>query len=120
MQDAPVDMDPISLIITSLDIKGAFPNTPHSLVQAIWEHMGLPFQGFLKAYLATRLYAVHTDVGASPWTRPTSGVQPGGGEVPFLFLVVTLPLAFYIRRSFSHVAPYALRTTLLAFADDMA
>ena len=27
MQNAVVDMDPISLIITSLDVKGAFPNT---------------------------------------------------------------------------------------------
>ena len=32
MQDAVVDMDPISLIIMSLDVKGAFPNTPHRLL----------------------------------------------------------------------------------------
>ena len=54
MQDAVLDMDLISLIITSLDVKGAFPNTPHRLVRAVWEHIGLPFQGFLQAYLATR------------------------------------------------------------------
>ena len=39
MQDAVVDMDPISLIITSLEVKGAFPNTPHRRLSAIWEHM---------------------------------------------------------------------------------
>ena len=49
MQDAVLDMDPISLIITSLDVKGAFPNTPHRLLRAVWEHMGLFFQGFLQA-----------------------------------------------------------------------
>ena len=43
MQDAVVDMDPIILIITSLDVKGAFPNTPHRLLRAVWKHMGLPF-----------------------------------------------------------------------------
>ena len=95
MQDAVVDMDPISLIITSLDVKGAFPNTPHRLLQAMGEHMGLPFQGFLRAYLATRLYAIQTDVGTPPRTHPTSGVPQRGAEGPFLFLLVTLPLAFW-------------------------
>ena len=47
MQDTVVDMDLISLIITSLDVKGAFPNTPHRLLRAAWKNIGLPFQGFL-------------------------------------------------------------------------
>ena len=54
LQDAVVDMDRISLIITSLDVKGAFPNTPHRLLRAVWKQMGFPFQSFLQAYLATR------------------------------------------------------------------
>ena len=82
--------------------------------------MGLPFQGFLQAYLATRMYAVKTDVGTNPWIHPTDGVPQGGAEGPFLFLLVTLPLAFYIRRTCPDVAPYTLRTTLLAFADNVA
>ena len=96
MQDAVVDMDPISLIITCLDVKGAFSNTPHRLLQAVWEHMGLPFQGFLQGYFATRMYAVKTDVGTTPWVHPTSGVPQGGAKGPFPFLLVTLPLAFFI------------------------
>ena len=120
MQDAVVDMDPMSLIITCLDVKGAFRNGPHRLPRAVWKHMGLPFQGFLQAYLATRMYAKTTDVGTSPWVHPASGVPQGGAEGPFLFLLVTLPLAFYIRRTYQDMAPYPLRTKLLAFADDMA
>ena len=120
LQDAVVNVDPISLIITSLDVKGAFPNNPHRLLRAVWEHMGLLFQGFPQAYLATRMYAIKTDVGTTPWVLPASGVLQGGAEGPFLFLLVTLPLAFYIRRTYPDVAPYPLRTTLLAFADDMA
>ena len=120
MQDAVVDMDPISLIITYLDVKGTFPNTPHRLLQAVWKHMGPPFQGFLQAYLATHMYAVKTDVGTTPWLHPASGVPQGGAEGPFLILLVTLPLAFYIRRTYPDVAPYPLRTYLLAFVDDMA
>ena len=120
MQSAVVDMDPISLILTSLDVKGAFPNIPHRLLRAVRKHMGLPFQGFLQAYLATRMYAIKTDVGTTPWVHPASRVPQAGAEGPFLFLVVTLPLAFYIRRTYPDVAPYPLRTTLLAFLDDMA
>ena len=120
MQNAVVDMDPISLIITSLDVKGASPNTPHRLLRAVWKHMGLRFQGFLQAYLATRMFAIITDVGTTPWVHPASRVPQRGAEGPFLFLLLTLPLAFYIRRKYPSVAPYPLRTTLLAFADDMA
>ena len=55
MQDAVVYMYPVSLIITSLDDKGAISNTPHSLLQAIWDHNGLPSQGTLQVYLSIRL-----------------------------------------------------------------
>ena len=120
MQDAVVDMDQMSLIITSLNVKGALANTPRRLLRAIWEHMGLSFQGFVQAYLAAHMYAIKTDVGATPWVHPTSGVPQGGAEGPFLFLLVTLPLACYTRRTYPDVASYPLRTTLLAFADDMA
>ena len=66
--------------------------------------MGLPFQGFLQAYLATRMYAVKPDVDTTPWVHFASGVPQGGAEGPFLFLLVTLPLAFYIRRTYLDVA----------------
>ena len=63
-------------------------------LRAVWEHMGVSFQGFLQAYLATRMYAVKTDVGTTTWVHPASGVPQGGAEGQFLFLLVTLPLAF--------------------------
>ena len=66
------------------------------------------------------MYALKTDVGTTPWVHPPSGVSQGGAEGPFPFLLVTLTLAFYIRGTYPDVAPYPLRTTLLAFADDMA
>ena len=66
------------------------------------------------------MYAVKTDLGTTPWVHPASGVPQGGAEGPFPFVLVTLPLAFFIRRTYPDVAPYPLRTTLLAFAGDMA
>ena len=66
------------------------------------------------------MYAVKTDMGTTPWVHPTSGVRQGDAEGPFLFLLVTLVLAFHMRRTYPDVAPYPLRTTLLGFADDIA
>ena len=79
IQHAVVDMPPINLIITSLDVIRAFPNSPHRLLRAVWKCMGLPFQGFLQAYLATRMYAVETDVGTTEavWgASPIPAAQP--------------------------------------------
>ena len=66
------------------------------------------------------MYAIKTDVGTTPWVRPASGVPQGGVGGPFLFLLVTVSLAFYIRRTYPDMAPCPLQTTLLAFANDMA
>ena len=82
--------------------------------------MGLPSQDFLHACVVTRGYALQTDVHPTSGTHPTSGVPQGGTEGLFLFLLVTLPLAFYIRRTYPDLAQYPLRTTILKFADDMA
>ena len=120
MQDAVVDMDPISLIITSLDVKRGLPL-----------HPAPPPTGCLGAH-GTLLPGLPASVPRHPHVRnknrrghhpmgPTRQWGPARGcESPFLFLLVTLPLAFYIRRTYPDVAPYPLRTTLLAFADDMA
>ena len=39
--------------------------------------MGLPFQGFLQAYLATRMYALKTDLDSSPWATPPVEARKG-------------------------------------------
>ena len=35
LQDIIADMAPVDLIIASLDVKGAFPNTPWLLLEAV-------------------------------------------------------------------------------------
>ena len=106
LQDTALDMNPYEMIMASLDVQGAFPHAPHRLLTEVWDAMGLPFLSLMTGYIQTRLYAVITAAGLTPWTGTDSGVPQGGAEGPFLYLLVTLPLA------------YPLRSPLINFADD--
>ena len=72
----------------------------------------------MTGYIQTRLYAVITAAGLTPWTGTDSGVPQGGAEGPFLYLLVTLPLAFELARVYPGYAPYPLRSPLINFADN--
>ena len=111
-------MDPVDLIIASLDVKGAFPNTPWLLLEAVWKRLGLPFYNFTSDYIRTRKYTVRTGAGLTPFLEPGSGVSQGGAEGPFLYLLVTLPLALAIEQDYPAYAPYPLLSPLVGFADD--
>ena len=63
-------MDPVDLIIASLDVKRAFPNTPWLLLEAVWKCMGLPFYNFASGYIRTRKYTVCTGAGLTPFLEP--------------------------------------------------
>ena len=108
----------MDLIITSLDVKGAFLNTPWLLLEAVWKRLGLPFYNFASGYIRTCKYTVRTGAGLTPFLEPGSGVPQGGAEGPFLYLLVTLPLALAIEQDYQayHPTPssppwWASRTT---------
>ena len=111
-------MDPVDLIIASLDVKGAFPNTPWLLLEAAWKHIGRPFYNFASGYIRTRKYTVRIGAGLTPFLEPGSGVLQGGAEGAFLYLLVTLPLALTIGQDYPAYAPYPLLSPLMGFADD--
>ena len=79
--------------------------------------MGLPFLPFTAGYIQTRLYAVITAAGLTPWTSTDSGVPQGCTEGFFLYLLVTLPLAFELARVYPVYDGYLLRSPLIDFAD---
>ena len=111
-------MDPVDLIIASLDVKGGFSNTPWLLLEAVRERMGLPFYNFASNYTRTRKYTVRTGAGLTTFLEPGSVVPQGGAEGPFLNLLVTLSLALTIDQDYLAYAPYALVSPLVGFADD--
>ena len=98
LQDTALDMNPYEMIVASLDAQSAFPHAPHRLLAEVWDAMGLPFLSFMTGYIQTRLYAVITAAGLTPWTGTDSGVPQGGADGPSLYLLVTLPLALELAR----------------------
>ena len=63
-------------------------------------------------------YTVRTGAGVTPFLEPGSGVPQEGAESPFLYLLVTLPLALTIEQDYPAYAPYPLPSPLVGFTDD--
>ena len=118
LQNTMLDMNPYEMIVASPDVQDAFPDTPHRPFREVWDAMGLQFLSFMSGYIQTRLYTVITAAGLTPWTSTDSRGTQGGAEVPFLYLLVTLPLAFQLARVYPGYTPYPLRSPLINFADD--
>ena len=60
------------------------------------EAAGPPFYNFTTKHIRTRRYAFSTGAGLTPFLEPGRGVPEGGAEGPFLYLLVTIPLALAI------------------------
>ena len=118
LQDIALDGNSYEMIVPFPDVQGAFPHAPHRPLMEEWDAIGLPFLSFMTGYIQTRLYAVITAAGLTPWTGTGSGVPQGGAEGPFLYLLVTLLLAFELARVYPGYAPYPLWSPLINFGDD--
>ena len=78
--------------MASVDVKGAFPNTPHRFKEEVWRQLGLPSRKFVGLYLRNKRYTVATGKGWTEWMTAGSGMPQGGLEGPFLYMLAMLPL----------------------------
>ena len=98
LYDTYLDDENLEAFMASVDVKGAFPNTPHRLIEEVRRQLGLPYGDFVEKYLRSRRYTVATGKGCTEWVTPGSGVPQGGVEGPFLYLLAMLPLMSWIAR----------------------
>ena len=81
-KDTIADMDPVDLIIASLDVKGAFPNTPWLLLEAVWKRLGLPFYNFASGYIRTANTRSALEQASPPCWSQAAGSPKGEQRAP--------------------------------------
>ena len=102
----------------SVDVKGAFLNTLHRLIEEVWRQLGLLYGDFIGKYLRTRRYTVATGKGCTEWVNPGSSVPQGGVEGPFLYMLAMLPLMSRIAREYPQPARAPHTSRAQAYVDD--
>ena len=118
LYDMYLDDEDLEAFMASVDVKGAFPNTPHRLIEEVWRKLGLPYGDFVEKYLRSRRYTVATGKGCTEWVTPGSGVPQGRGEGPFLYLLAMLPLMSWIAREYPQLARAPHTSPAQAYVDD--
>ena len=118
LYDMYLDDEHLKALITSMKVKGAFPNTPHRLIEEVWGQLGLPYGDFVGTYLRTRRYTVAPGKGCTAWVTPGSCVPQGGVEGPFLYMLLMLPLMSWIAREYPQLARAPHTSPAQAYLDD--
>ena len=118
LYDMYLDDEDLEAFMASVDVKGAFPNTPHRLIEEVWRQLGLPYGDFVETYLRSRRYTVATGKACTEWVTPGSGVPQGGVEGPFLYLLAMLPLMSWIAREYPQLATAPHTLPAQAYVDD--
>ena len=80
LYDMYLDDEHPEAFMASVDVKGAFPNTPHTLIEEVWRQLGLPYGDFVEKSLRSRRYTVYR-VG-NPRLR--GATRRDGGPIPVL------------------------------------
>ena len=90
--------------MASMDMKGAFCNTAHRLIEDVWRQLGLWYADFVGGYPRRRRYTIATGKGFTEWLTPGSGVPQGVVEGTFLYMLAMLPLMQLIAQEYPQLA----------------
>ena len=113
-----LDDEDLEAFMVSVDVERAFPNTPHRLIEEMWQQLRLPYGDFVETYLRSRRYTVATGKGCTEWKTAGSGVPQGGVEGPFLHLLAMLPVMSWIAREYQQLARAPHTSPAQAYVDD--
>ena len=118
LYDMYLDDEELQAFMASVDVKGAFPDTPQRLIEEVWRQLGLPYGDFVGKYLRSRKYTVATGKGCTEGVTQGSGVPQGGVEGPFLYMLAMLPLMSWIAREYPQLASAPQTSPAQAYVDD--
>ena len=118
LYDMYLNDEDLEAFMASVDVKGAFPNTPHRLIEEVWRQFRLPYGDFVGKYLRTRRYTVATGKGCTEWVTLDSGVPQGGVEGPFLYMLAMLPLMSWIAQEYPQLARAPHTSPAQVYVDD--
>ena len=86
LYDMYLDDEDLEAFMAAVDVKGAFPNTPHSLIEEVWRQLGLPYGDVVEKYLRSWRYTVATGKGVYRVGNPRQrgATRRGRGLIPVL------------------------------------
>ena len=115
LYDMYLDVEDVEAFMASVDLKVAFPNTPHRLIEEVWRQLGLPYGDFVEKYPRSRRYTVATEKGCTELVTHGSGVPQGGVDGPFLYM---LPLMSWTAGEYPQLARAPHTSPAQAYLDD--
>ena len=118
LYDMYLNNEDLEAFMASVDVKGAFPNTPHRVIEEVWRQLGLPYGDFVEKDLRSRRYTVATGKGCTEWVTQGSVVPQGGLEGPFLYMLAMLPLMSSIVQEYPQLARAPHMSPAQAYVDD--
>ena len=93
------------MIVTSLDVQGAFPHALHRLLTDVRDAMSLRFIPFMTGFIQTQLHAVLTAAGRTPWTGTDSRGPAGWRRGPLLLPPCHLPASIRAGTGIPRIRP---------------
>ena len=118
LYDMYVDDEDLEAFMASMDMKRAFLNTPHRLLEEVSSNWGSRTANSLGRMCALEGTASPQGKGCTEWVTPGSGVRQGRVEGPFLYMPAMFLLMRWIAQKYAKLARTPHKSPAHAYPDD--